>query len=266
MPLKKEDIEMKNLIMNRFLNFTAIILLGLTFVFSTVSVQAQSKKVEQHLKKAKEFSLASKFDQALSEIDEAIKIEPQNAKIFEHLAELYHLMNKDQNAIEALNQLIELKPNSAEAFFKRGKLYVRLGDFEKALADATKAIQLTPKNLEFYKFRGFIYLNQKNYNSAIVDVTTGIKILGKTKFASRKKQNTEMELLLELRSLAFLMNGDLNNALADLSKIIKLSPNNILAYKSRAELYRKLGKSELALDDALKIREIKSKQREIQSN
>lgn len=61
------------------------------------------------------------------------------------------------------------------------------------------------------------------------------------------------------RSLALEKKGDLEAALADINKSIKIQPNNQYAYQNRAELRRKKGDLDGAIEDYSKVIKLNSK-------
>jgi tetratricopeptide (TPR) repeat protein len=67
-----------------------------------------------------------------------------------------------QKAIEYLNNAIKLEPNNAETYFKRGTAYVNLRQYQLALNDFNDAIRLKPDVANVYNDRGVIYLMHGN--------------------------------------------------------------------------------------------------------
>ena len=288
---------MKNLTITRFLNIAVFVLPVLISSFFTISISAQNKKVEQHLKIAEDYHSDSQFDKALSELEKAEKIQPKNAEIYWQRTLIYLSMSDNKKVITNLTKVIELNPKSFKAYFLRGQFYERESEFEeavsdytkaiklnpkkaetyhlrgtlfgqltkykhKAIADLTKAIQLQPDDFKYYESRGLEYFTQENYDSAITDFTTQIALINKTKFFKDEQQKKMLEFPLEYRGRSFSLKKDFEKALSDYSKLIEISPKNIRAFSLRSSIYLDLGKSELSLADAMKVQELeKEKQR-----
>ena len=62
-------------------------------------------------------------------------------------------------AIEYLNNAIKLQPNNAETYNQRGVAYKNLGQNQRAIEDYNEAIRLKPDNVLAYYNRGTVYNN-----------------------------------------------------------------------------------------------------------
>jgi len=67
-----------------------------------------------------------------------------------------------KKAIEYLNNAIKLQPNNAKTYFNRGAAHVNLGQYQQAFEDFNKAIGLKQDYAYAYNNRGIIYLMQGN--------------------------------------------------------------------------------------------------------
>ena len=60
-------------------------------------------------------------------------------------------------AISDANKAIQLNPNFAKAYHNRGVTYAMMDNFNQAISDANKAIQLNPNYNAAYQFRERCY-------------------------------------------------------------------------------------------------------------
>jgi len=63
-----------------------------------------------------------------------------------------------KKAIEYLNNAIKLQPNNAETYTKRGGTYYDLGQYQQAVEDYNKVVILKPDYKDAYNKRGATYL------------------------------------------------------------------------------------------------------------
>ena len=70
--------------------------------------------------------------------------------------------NDPKKAIKYLNNAIKLEPNNAETYTKRGAAYINLGQYQQAIDDFNKAIGLKHDYANAYSNRGTAYLSQGN--------------------------------------------------------------------------------------------------------
>jgi Tfp pilus assembly protein PilF len=72
-----------------------------------------------------------------------------------------------EQAVTNLSEAIALEPGNAEAYSQRGRAYLGQGDLEQAIEDFDKAIELNPNLADAYRARGVAYLVSKDLEQAI---------------------------------------------------------------------------------------------------
>src|SRR6516164_6259190 len=93
------------------------------------------------------------YDKAISEYNEAIKLEPHNATYYFARGVAYLDTNDYDKAISDYNKAIRLEPNNAAAYNEMEK-------YDKAIGDYNKAIKLEPNFAATYYNRGITYRKQ----------------------------------------------------------------------------------------------------------
>lgn len=73
-------------------------------------------------------------------------------------------------AITNYNQAIKLNPKMGKAYNNRGIVYVATGKLDEAIADFTKAIELDPKNGKAFNNRAVAYYYKRDVAKAREDV------------------------------------------------------------------------------------------------
>ena len=82
------------------------------------------------------------YDEILSDLSNALRLDPTNAFAWYNKACLYIELELDNEALDAINHAIELKDDFGEAFFNRGYLYMRMGNTKAGAADLGRAGEL----------------------------------------------------------------------------------------------------------------------------
>ena len=95
------------------------------------------------------FYFSKKYEQAISDYTQAIKIDPNYETARENLENLNELLQDDYNEIENLTQKIKSTPNGAEAYKNRRKCYQELGKNDLTEKDFAKAKKLGYKEWIF---------------------------------------------------------------------------------------------------------------------
>ena len=124
------------------------------------------------------YALQQKWDLAKTDLDKAIKLNPQSVYAYAWRGIIYSAQNKLDLAVADFNEAIRINPHNAEAntFQYRGRLYVQQQKWDLAKADLDKAIELNSKSANNYAYRGLIYLRQQKWDLAKADINKAIQL------------------------------------------------------------------------------------------
>ena len=98
---------------------------------------------------------------------EAIKLTPNNSKLYLNLGSLYFKNKRYKQAVEQYNISLQLNPNEYKVYHVLGSAYLSLQDHEKAISMFQNVLMLQPDNLEAYFALGVAYAKSKNHEKAI---------------------------------------------------------------------------------------------------
>ncbi len=218
-----------------------------------------------------------KYSQAKDLMNAAIKANPQDAGAYSARARAEIFLHDKDNAIGDSNKAIELAPQNVTFYQTRAMVYGQLGQLDKALDDATKAVTLAPNDPYSLDYRASVLALREKYPEALADVDKAIKLFPKYTGAysdrafiynhlqkydkALEDANRAISLGEEAKNPYYAAYGNrarayfglskYSEALSDADIIIKHYPSNTRGYSLRADIYRKLGKADLAkLDDS----------------
>ncbi|HNY50474.1 MAG TPA: tetratricopeptide repeat protein [Smithella sp.] len=153
--------------------------LSIFLFLSLFSSPAMSETAEDWLNKAGAISDGSKYTapfKAIEYLNNASKLQPENAEIYYNRGVAYDNLGQYQPAIKDYSQAIRLKPDYAEAFYNRGTIYNELAQYEQAISDFNQAIDLQPTDAEAYHNRGFAYDKLSQFEQAIENYNQAIRL------------------------------------------------------------------------------------------
>ncbi len=122
--------------------------------------KAAEKTAGSLIEEGKGFYDSKKFDKALASFDEALKLEPRNAKAWFNKA----LALKDwaialddkekvKSSIEAMDKSLEIDPKNGEAWYNKGMALGLLEEFDNAVECFDAALKLDPGNTTYEMMR-----------------------------------------------------------------------------------------------------------------
>lgn len=175
------------------------------------------------------------YEAAISELDEAIRLDPRNADIYNLRGVAYARKGDQARGRIDYNEAIKLDPGSAVALANRARSYQINGELEPALADLKEAVRLAPKYPVPYYVRSLVLERQDDFDSAIAECNKAIEL-----------DPQYADAFNERASLNFSKN-DLDRAIADANTAIELDPQQFNAYNIRARVYGTRGEFDRAL-------------------
>ncbi|MFC2130929.1 tetratricopeptide repeat protein [Bacteroidota bacterium] len=158
------------------------------------------------------------LDGALADINESIKIEPDEPVLFNMRALIKVEKGDYDDAIEDFTKVIELLPDKFDAYANRAAAKFNLNDFKGAIEDLNKTIQLNPKGSRGYFSRGTAKYNTGDYSGAIEDYTKCIKLNPKNNNAWFKRGISKLQIEM------------IDSACEDLKKAEELGNENARHY------------------------------------
>jgi tetratricopeptide (TPR) repeat protein len=153
------------------------------------------RSAEEFFSSAEAHRKAGRYEEAITDLNEAILLKPGYAEAFYQRGVAHHNL-ADQNgdyreAIEDYTNAIQAKPEYAEAFYQRGVAHHNFadqnGDYRKAIEDYTNAIQAKPGYAEAFYQRGVAKANLGRYEAAIEDIEGALAIEPRNKYALDQK-------------------------------------------------------------------------------
>jgi len=85
-------------------------------------------------------------DRSIQDLDEAIRLDPNNAAAFRNRGVVNTRRQHYDRAIQDFDEAIRLNPNVAAAFSGRAFALRFVGQYERAIADYRKALALQPSD------------------------------------------------------------------------------------------------------------------------
>jgi tetratricopeptide (TPR) repeat protein len=96
-----------------------------------------------------------------------------------------------QDALNDLGEAIKINPRDARAFEQRAAIEMKINDYDKAVADYGEAIKANPGEIKYHLYRGYIYELHGDLQNAMADTEAALKISSKNKEAVERKQRLQ---------------------------------------------------------------------------
>jgi tetratricopeptide (TPR) repeat protein len=172
---------------------------------------------------------AEKPPQTPSQIEAAIKRDPNNSKLHVALGLAYLDKNDFPRALEAFQRAVKIAPSSAEAHNWLGVAIMEKADLPGAIAEFRKAVALDPKSARAYT----------NLGSALAksgEITEAVDIFKKALALEPHNMAAEMNLGVALRE-----KGDAEDALMHMRRVAAAEPKHASVQYELGQTLRQSG-------------------------
>ena len=114
------------------------------------------------------------YKEAIKHYDQAIRINPQLAVIYNNRGVAKGALGKHKEEIVDYDEAIRINPQDARAYYNRGNAKKALSQYDQAIADYDQSISINPQDAEAYNNRGNAKGRLGRHDEAIVDFNDAI--------------------------------------------------------------------------------------------
>jgi tetratricopeptide (TPR) repeat protein len=114
------------------------------------------------------------YDQALQELQEALRLDPNSVEALFYQGLVYAAMNRRRDAMAAWERARQLRPSDIDVAFQLGALYFASEQYDRAKPLLQQVYQVEPSRPNLGYYLGFIEYRQQNYRRAIDYLRTNV--------------------------------------------------------------------------------------------
>jgi tetratricopeptide (TPR) repeat protein len=104
---------------------------------------------------------------AMNDFNNALDLDRGNAKALSNIGHIYVNFAQDpQKGLDRLDEALAINPQDARAYRDRGMGHAQLREFDQAIADVQEAVKVNPNDYETYSTLATIYLFQDKFSEA----------------------------------------------------------------------------------------------------
>jgi tetratricopeptide (TPR) repeat protein len=172
---------------------------------------------------------AGRHTEALADFERALASDPGSVQALYNRAVLYSEAGELSKSISDFQAVITRQPELGLAFTGLGGVLMKQERFDAAELSFTRAIQLQPGFALNYFNRGLAFMFRDQFVKAESDFSKALAI------------DDDITPALLNRSVCLREKGDLRAALADINEYIVRRPDDARGYRTRANLFAKMG-------------------------
>lgn len=184
-----------------------------------------------------------RFDEAVSALQQAIKLKPDFYQAYHALGWVLSSQNKNLEAVAAFEQATKINSDYYQAWAAKSRVLRDLKKYPEALAAIDQAIEKNDDDYDLYIDRGITLSYLKRNSEAMEAITKAI-------------EKQPLFFAYASRGLIRINLKDYHSAIADINKALELQPDYVLAYSLRGLVRYQLKdfkKAQADLNQAIKL-------------
>ncbi len=214
------------------------------FTLAKRRVELFPHDIEGHEWLAGSYEMKNQLDEALSEYERILELDPERYDYLQDIAEIYEDKGEFDKALEYYKRYADKFPDDSQSFSAIGGLYKNLGDFEQAKSYYKRVLLIEPENIRVLLTLAEIESSLGNFDQALEQYLGALQVC-----------KTPEQRVRALNSLSYYyqMRGEINKAIdyRNQSSIEAAKYQPPLAKQmekaSLLEIYIDAGKTDLAL-------------------
>jgi tetratricopeptide (TPR) repeat protein len=119
---------------------TCLTIIAMALLFAAGPAAAQD--VKAFVERGVENSQAGRYDQALKDFNDALKLKPNDALLITYRGVVYYAKGQNDLAMKDFNRAIEIDPKAGKAYYQRGMIYENQEKYALAVPELKKAKSL----------------------------------------------------------------------------------------------------------------------------
>jgi superkiller protein 3 len=210
---------------------------------TTISLEARewSKKIDQspdiaeyYIQRAAVLNNEKRYDLAILDFQQAIKLEPDNSASYYKLGDAYFAADQTTNALEQYKLAENTNPNDVEAVFKHAQFLYFVRQFDKGKIKFGKLLNLDTEHAEGHFYNAMLHKEDGDTAQAIYFFRKTIELLG-------ADYNSSMQLGSIYETL-----NEVDKSIQFYQQAINTDPKSDEAYYAIGLAYQKRGDKSLA--------------------
>lgn len=186
-------------------------------------------------------------DKAIAVMEDACRRNPQSVETCLYLAQIYQALNKSAEAIKTARRAIRIDDANSKGYVQLAYLYLAARDEPRALAILEKARKKAADKLLVLRFLGDLYA-QKIVDALVIPSPHAAKAIAYYEEAAALPPDDASLQYQERLADLYLLNRQMDKALASFQSLTVRLPDNIQLQKKLAMCYIALDQKEKAVE------------------
>lgn len=204
------------------------------YFYKAISIDPKYR--ESYISLAKYQAENSRYDQALANIEKAIRLNPDLADGYMIKGIICHLKGQNDEAIQNFREVVEREDDNLKAYSYISKCCNAEGRYLEAAEAARSGLKINDDYVNLYVNKGVALYHLKEYGEAVEALTKVI--------SNRNTIHTAaVESAYRFRGLAYEELDETEKALSDYQNLLRYNPD-------RKEIKKRVNELELQLEDA----------------
>jgi tetratricopeptide (TPR) repeat protein len=129
--------------------------------------KTELRGVYQILNQAEHLMRRSRFNEAVTTLEQGLLLEPNNKDLLEQLVSCNIELKRPGGALQALDRITRLEPAEMTAWAEKGFLHLLLNENAEGIEAITNSLHINPKNGWLWQLLGMAFMAEENWEKAL---------------------------------------------------------------------------------------------------
>lgn len=208
-----------------------------------------AEQADPHFVQGIQLGLSGKYYDAITELTEAVKKNPEYVLAHTSLGVAFHRLGEDDRALECYENALRIDPIHAEAHYFRANILYDRRNVREAIAGYTVAIGLNPELINAHE-NSSPEDRLTDYTNSLAEMVWIARPAHRILELNRSLETAPRQaVLFKERAAAYDRLQNYVQAIADYSAALEIEPEDVMVLHARGRAYEQLGRLERALQD-----------------
>lgn len=216
-----------------------------TFEPKITRVEVSPTSVQGKVKNARDLAKQGKTDDAVKELEEAVRMDPNSKAAHLALGSLRARQFLPDEAVREFREVLRIDPLNIQAYLRLSRIYLRKKEFDKCEENIENALRIDQKSPAAHFFMGHLRITQKNIPDAKEHLSKALTF-------NPRLVRARVQMASALRA-----EGNFSDSLSQLTAAARIEPDSYAVYENlgRLHLIRKdFGSAREAYEKAVSLK------------
>lgn len=187
----------------------------------TIQDERRRNTAKRHMEQAESLEKEGLFQEAIVELEKALRVSDDKTPIYKNLAELYRSQRRLDEAIVSIKKVVKADSGDVRAREMLLEMLLEINRFDDAIQEAKNLLKISPRSLSAREVLSIAYLQKGMFEKAL-QVTNEMINMDPTSPVNHFK-----------KAVLYQQKGDVGSAIHEFTRVLEMQPDADMAVEAQ---------------------------------